>query len=1028
MSVSIGPKIGITGEAQYRAELKRIIQETKTLDAEMKAVSASFATADNKEEAMTKASRTLNDQIRVQRELVDKLRTAVQQSTKNTGENSEKTNKWKEQLYKAEATLHELEGTTKQNTQEIKEFGNETEQSSQKTSVFGSVLKANLLSDIIKSGFHALAEGAKALGRALKDVVTDSMGFDESMSNVAATMGLTTSQVGDLRTYALEMGSATAFSATEAADALNYMALAGYDTEQSMQALPNVLNLAAAGSLDLAKASDMVTDAQSALGLSMDESTELVDKMAKTSSKSNTSVEQLGEAILTVGGTAKTLKGGTTELATALGILADNGIKGSEGGTKLRNMILSLSAPTDKAKEVLDELGVAAYDANGDLRGLDEIMGDLKKSLSGMTQGEQTEALNTIFNKTDLKAVNALLGTTSDRWKSLTKDIDNSKGAAERMAKVKLDNLKGDVTLFKSALEGAKIAISDRLTPALRKFTQFGTTELQKVTNAFKHGGIQGAAQQLEKSLMEGIKRLSGSGSNVLSAASTLIDSGINLVVNAAPSLGRKLVSAIPNVINQLSSGIQTHLPKVAETIGKVLGNLLANSGNIIKAGLNLAVSLTTGIIQGIGLAGKSIWEELRNPYSDAVRDMMEETERFKGELEKLPETLNSYASGVDEIDIKYREAEHWLEIYDELTQKTNLSKQEQGKLQTAVEQLTAIFPELGDSINTETGKWDLNTDAIQKNIDKLRARAKAEAYYSAASDALRLMAEYEQQLADVNDQLETQSTILKEAKTSYEQASNAVEELSHAQQRCEFESMSATDSIDKMDASTRAYIESLGYELNSYDDIIAAWRAFTQATDDGVKDIKNAEGAIETLTERSEDLQNALNEGNSKIEWFFDQAAKYESEASAEGERIGHHLGAGLIRGMERTIDDVRSVAGGLTRAAINQMKTVSMIASPSKVTENLIGKNLGLGVIKGFQDIMDSPSTMRRGFSMNGAFEAMKAESNTVNNQNMSSVNMGGISFTIYAQPGQDVNELADVIMQKMQSAVVRREAVFA
>lgn len=1028
MSVSIGPKIGITGEAQYRAELKRIIQETKTLDAEMKAVSASFATADNKEEAMTKASRTLNDQIRVQRELVDKLRTAVQQSTKNTGENSEKTNKWKEQLYKAEETLHQLEGTTRENTQEIKEFGNETEQSTEKTNVFGSVLKANLLSDAIKTGFHLLAEGAKRLGRALKDVVTDSMGFDQSMSNVAATMGLTTNQIGDLRNYALEMGSTTAFSATEAADALNYMALAGYSSEQSMEALPNVLNLAAAGGIDLAKASDMVTDAQSALGLSMDESTELVDKMAKASSKSNTSVEQLGDAILTVGGTAKIMKGGTTELATALGILADNGIKGSEGGTKLRNMLLSLSAPTDQAKTMMDDLGISAYDADGNLRGLDEIMQDLKKSMVDMTQGEQTEVLNTVFNKTDLKAVNALLGTTSDRWEQLTKDINNSKGAAEKMAKVKLDNLSGDVTLFKSALEGAKIAISDRLTPSLRKFVQFGTTELSKVTNAFKHGGLKGAADQLAKSLSEGIRKISGRGSEVLSAVSTLIDSGINLVVSAAPTLGRKLVSAIPNVINQLSSGIQTHLPKVAETIGKVLGNLLANSGNIIKAGLNLAVSLTTGIIQGIGLAGKSIWEELRNPYSDAVRDMMEETERFKGELEKLPETLNSFASGVDEVDIKYREAEHWLAIYDELSQKTELSRSEQEKLKTSVEKLTEIFPELGESVNAETGKWDLNTSAIQKNIEKLRDRAKAEAYYAAASDGLRLMAEYEQQLAEVNEELNNQKNILNQAKDSYEKSSNALDELSHAQQRVQFDGMSVSDSVNKMDSSTRKYIESLGYELNTYDDLIAAWRAFTQATEDGKQATIDAQGAVDTLTERAGDLETSIKQVNGKIQWFFDEAAKYESEASAEGERIGHHLGAGLIRGMERTIGDVRSAAGGLTHAAINQMKTVSMIASPSKVTENLIGKNLGLGVIKGFQDIMDSQSTMRRGFSMNGAFEAMKAESNTVNNQNMSSINMGGISFTIYAQPGQDVNELADVIMQKMQSAVVRREAVFA
>ena len=146
-------------------------------------------------------------------------------------------------------------------------------------------------------------------------------------------MGVTVDEIGELRDFAQEMGSTTAFSATEAADALNYMALAGYDAETSMTMLPNVLNLAAAGGMELATASDMVTDSQTALGLSLEETSTLVDQMALASSKTNTSVSQLGEAILSIGGTAKNLSGGTTELNQVLGLLADNGIKGAEAGT-----------------------------------------------------------------------------------------------------------------------------------------------------------------------------------------------------------------------------------------------------------------------------------------------------------------------------------------------------------------------------------------------------------------------------------------------------------------------------------------------------------------------------------------------------------------------------------------------------------------------------------------------------------------------------------------------------------------------
>lgn len=153
----------------------------------------------------------------------------------------------------------------------------------------------------------------------------------------------------------------------------------------------------------------MVTDAQSALGLTLEQTSMMVDQMARTSSKTNTSVAQLGEAFLTVGGTAKNLSGGVTELSTMLGVLADNGVKGSEGGTALRNIILSLSAPTDKAAKTLKSLGVQAFDAQGNMRPLNETFLDLQSALNNLSGEAKTQALDEIFNKTDLKSVEALL-------------------------------------------------------------------------------------------------------------------------------------------------------------------------------------------------------------------------------------------------------------------------------------------------------------------------------------------------------------------------------------------------------------------------------------------------------------------------------------------------------------------------------------------------------------------------------------------------------------------------------------------
>ena len=329
------------------------------------------------------------------------------------------------------------------------EYTKGLDEASNKSSTFKDVLKANFVFDFIKTGLSTATNAVKGF---VKDSINVGMNFDKSMSQVAATMGLSMEQIqnqvgtvdtaygkftGNLREYAEFMGAKTAFSATQAADALNYMALAGYDAQTSMQMLPNVLNLAAAGGMELAQASDMVTDAQSALGLDLKQTNELVNMMATTSSKSNTSVSQLGEAILTVGGTAKTLCGGTTELNTVLGILADNGIKGAEGGTHLRNAILALSSPTDKAAKMLKRLGVETVDAKGNLLPLQDITQSLSASLEGMGSAEKADIISTIFNKTDIAAVNALLDTSKQRWVDLSTEID---GAWLNMDKFK-DNL-----------------------------------------------------------------------------------------------------------------------------------------------------------------------------------------------------------------------------------------------------------------------------------------------------------------------------------------------------------------------------------------------------------------------------------------------------------------------------------------------------------------------------------------------------------------------------------------------------------
>ena len=479
-----------------------------------------------------------------------------------------------------------------------------------------------VLKTVAKAGKLAGAGIAAGLGASIK-VGAD---FEAQMSSVQAISGSTADEMKHLEKTALEYGSTTAFTAKEAGEALEYMALAGYDSEKSIAMLPNVLNLAAAGEMELGRASDQVTDAQSALGLSMEETTILVDQMAQTASKSNTSVEQLGDAILQVGGTAKVLHGGTTELNEVLGLLADNGIKGAEGGTKLRNMILSLTAPTDKAIGVMEQLGLNVKDSKGNFRDLSSIMQELNEKTKGMGDVEKSALLKKLFNKTDIKAVNALLGTSKTRWKELGDEIGNASGAADKMAKTKLDNLKGDVTLFKSALEGTGVRIYKELQGPLRSIVQSETKGIE----AFGEWFIE----------------------NFPSIKSAISDIGEAIGTFAQPFLavGQWLLdnpSVIAGALGAIGTAIITF--KVASGITSVVK---AISG---FASLNPVIAIIGGIAAGIGALAAASAEAAREAkrdnlakhFGDVAMSMEDLEDAAKqivgaGDLETVDELLSS--------------------------------------------------------------------------------------------------------------------------------------------------------------------------------------------------------------------------------------------------------------------------------------------------------------------------------------------------------------------------------------------------
>ena len=470
----------------------------------------------------------------------------------------------------------------------------------QKLGKIGSVAMKGIVTAVTAAGTALVALGKKA--------VSVGMNFETSMSQVMATMGIDKSTEEGQAAYdklsaaAQKMGAETAFTASQSADALNYLALAGYDADKAVAALPTVLHLAGAGGMELSAASDMITDSMAALQMEVNQTNldRFADQMAKTASTTNTSVSQLGEAILTVGATAANLRNGTTELNTQLGILANVGIKGAEGGTHLRNILLRLQSPTTKAAKQLQKLGVSVYDTDGKMRDTGAIFEDLKNSMEGMDQSQIDQIMSTIFNKTDIAAANALLAGSGDEYARLFNIIENSGGAAAKMYETMLDNLNGDVDIFKSSVEALYLSLFNSTSGTLRELVQTGTGYVQRLNDAFKAGGFEGLVTELGNVLGDAV-------GVIMSYVPSIIQAGTGIVIAFVESIGNNadvIADAVAEVGVKLIDAIIKIAPKLAGAFGKLLGSAAIS---LVEAIPGLFKAVPDKLYSALGLDRKNV-------------------------------------------------------------------------------------------------------------------------------------------------------------------------------------------------------------------------------------------------------------------------------------------------------------------------------------------------------------------------------------------------------------------------------------
>lgn len=318
----------------------------------------------------------------------------------------------------------------------------------------------------------------------LTDTINTQKDFEAAMSQVQATSGADADEMERLTKKAEEMGATTKFTASDSAEAMNYMAMAGWKTEDMLDGITGIMNLAAAANEDLGTTSDIVTDALTAFGLSASDSGHFADVLAQASANANTNVSMLGESFKYVAPVAGAMKYSVEDVSLALGLMANASVKGSQAGTSLKTSIANMAAPTDKMQGAMDKYGISLTKRNGEMKSFKEVLDMLRANLGGLSETEQTAAASTIFGKEAMAGMLAIINASTEDYEKLTQAIYNADGATEKMANTQLDNLSGSITLLQSAVDGVKISFGKRLNPYVRSAAEGLTAAMPDIEAA----------------------------------------------------------------------------------------------------------------------------------------------------------------------------------------------------------------------------------------------------------------------------------------------------------------------------------------------------------------------------------------------------------------------------------------------------------------------------------------------------------------------------------------------------------------
>lgn len=471
------------------------------------------------------------------------------------------------------------------------------------------------LKGLAKTGVSAitttLAGIATTLGAGATAAATVGSSFEAAMSKVSAISGASGKDLQSLTDKAKEMGAKTKFSASESAEALQYMAMAGWNTTSMLNGIDGIMSLAAADGLDLATTSDIVTDAITAFGLKASDSTHFADVLAKASSSANTNVSMLGESFKYVAPLAGAMHYSVEDVSVALGLMANASVKGSMAGTSLKTALSNLASPTDAMAEVMKKYKISMTDANGEALPLIDVIKELRTKFSGLSETEQTAAASTLFGKEAMSGMLAIINASDKDFNTLVKNIDNADGSAQKMADTMQNNLQGQITILKSGLEGLGIEIYESMSEPLTDAAKESQNYVSRLTEAFTEGGLSEMIEEAGSIFGELATKAVEAAPKMIDAAMSFLQAFVNGIANNSD----KLVKAAINIVKTLVKGISDRAP-----------DLLSAAKSIVNA-------LTKNLV-------KLLPKELQTPVKEAINTIKKSFEN--GGLKKAINTVKT--------------------------------------------------------------------------------------------------------------------------------------------------------------------------------------------------------------------------------------------------------------------------------------------------------------------------------------------------------------------------------------------------